>query len=170
MTPLYRRINSQACLGFVWCTLGLALAGCSTPSETFDCQPGKGVDCKSISEVNQMVDQGTVGNSVEKDMQPTFSPFSVPVISSNSLSVDNAALNNVPHSTDIPLSETLWVRRIPEHPIRVWIAPYQDAQGNFHEGSLIHTVFKPGFWQIFPATSPGDNPSGRDASNPEEDA
>ena len=36
----------------------LLLSGCSTYQETFECKPGKGVGCRSLSHVNQMVDAG----------------------------------------------------------------------------------------------------------------
>jgi hypothetical protein len=40
-------------------TLSLCLTGCMGVYEGgFECPPGEGVGCKSISEVNQMVDQG----------------------------------------------------------------------------------------------------------------
>ncbi|OJW46250.1 MAG: hypothetical protein BGO67_08515 [Alphaproteobacteria bacterium 41-28] len=40
-------------------TLALALSGCMGVYEGgFECLPGEGVKCKSISEVNEMVDQG----------------------------------------------------------------------------------------------------------------
>lgn len=39
----------------------LFLSGCSTYNEDFDCEPGKGVGCKSLSQVNRMVDEGAFG-------------------------------------------------------------------------------------------------------------
>ena len=38
--------------------LCLLLAGCSTYNESFDCAPGKGVGCVSLSAVNTMVNKG----------------------------------------------------------------------------------------------------------------
>ena len=34
------------------------LNGCMTYSESFDCPPGRGVGCKSLSQVNDMVETG----------------------------------------------------------------------------------------------------------------
>lgn len=48
---------------FDYCALStvLCLTGCMGVYEGgFECPPGEGVGCKSISEVNQMVDQGSV--------------------------------------------------------------------------------------------------------------
>lgn len=107
--------------------LCMGLCACTTTSETFDCPAGKGVGCQSISAVNRMVNQGVLGEEIQ-DTQlqpPAFSASPV-----------------------IPAPDGFSVRRIQEEHLRVWVAPFQDAQGNFHEGSLVHTVVKPGFWQI----------------------
>jgi conjugal transfer pilus assembly protein TraV len=132
-------------------TISLTLSGCSTTSESFDCKAGRGVGCKSISEVNRMVDQGHYpGSLVESDAswtqgkQSKLLPFeaalpSAPVISTAPLPVE---YSGGPHSGNLS------VQRMPEEYVRVWVAPYQDSQGNLHEGSVIHTVLKPGRWQL----------------------
>jgi uncharacterized membrane protein len=66
---ILRSIYTQSLMG-----LSLSLSGCMGVYEGgFECPPGEGVGCKSISEVNQMVDQG-LGNknpSLETDPQKT---------------------------------------------------------------------------------------------------
>jgi conjugal transfer pilus assembly protein TraV len=138
---------SAPLLGLAFC---FNLCACSTTSETFDCPAGKGVGCKSISEINQMVDsntrvQGRPGEGyVERGVQPT-TPLSTPVISADTHVVDSPGVNTLP---EISLSDTMAVHRIQEEHLRVWIAPYQDTQGNLHEGSIVHTVLRPGSWQV----------------------
>lgn len=45
--------------GFLFIPLALTLGGCMGVYEGgFECPPGRGVGCKSISEVNRMVNQG----------------------------------------------------------------------------------------------------------------
>jgi hypothetical protein len=44
--------------GFLLCLF--TLTGCATYNEGFDCEPGKGIGCVSLSHVNRMVDQGKV--------------------------------------------------------------------------------------------------------------
>jgi len=54
--------------------LSLSLSGCMGVYEGgFECPPGEGVGCKSISEVNHMVDQGlgSKNSSSETDSQKT---------------------------------------------------------------------------------------------------
>ena len=117
--------------------LGLAaitLSGCSTTSENFDCKEGKGVGCKSITAVNKMVDQGSFGDS------DGSANLTLPVIA--------APKNPNIQYIEVPLSDDLAINRVKEEHLRVWMAPYQDDYGNLHEGSVIHTVLKPGYWNI----------------------
>ena len=97
------------------------LCGCSSSLETFDCGENPGVGCKSISAVNKMVDQGVLGASEEEG-------------------------SSIPLS--VSLGEDKVVERIKEEHMRVWIAPFQDEHGNLHEGSIVHTVLKPGYWHV----------------------
>jgi hypothetical protein len=109
----------------------LSLGGCSIATETFDCSYGKGVGCHSITSVNAMVNNGNlVGTNAVK---------------SNKLTVKSTA-NSV--KAEIVSSDNMMVKRITEEHLRIWIAPHQDEQGRFHEGAVIHTVLKPGFWQV----------------------
>jgi conjugal transfer pilus assembly protein TraV len=124
-------------------SVSLGLCGCSsTTSETFDCQAGKGVGCKSISAVNKMVDQGLLGDATQEAQ-----PVSLPPTFTNAPKSINA---------QTPLSDDFFVQRVQEEHLRVWIAPYQDAQGNFHEGSIVHTVLTPGSWRASKFQEPGD--------------
>lgn len=109
----------------------LVLTGCATTKENFDCKYGKGVGCRSITEVNDMVNQGKLG----KEPSP-----------------ENFSSNTVPSpvliSGNFTTTDSMSVQRVTEEHLRLWIAPFQDKQGNFHEGALVHTVLKPGFWQV----------------------
>ena len=123
---------------------GIILSGCSTPLETFDCREGKGVGCKSLSAVNQMVEQGVLGAPEEALAGSPLSPTPLPPARAG----DPHPPRFSPDSPEaaFPLSEG--VQRIREDHVRVWVAPYQDAAGNYHEGSVIHTVLRPGYWQV----------------------
>lgn len=41
------------------------VAGCGTYSEDFDCAPGVGVGCKSLSSINQMVEEGKLPKAID---------------------------------------------------------------------------------------------------------
>ncbi len=119
------------------------LSGCSTTSEVFECEAGKGIGCKSISEVNKMVDQGQVGGNSD---DPQILKTVAPVFAQNNLS----SVTKPVDGNEIVLSDQTTVKRAQEDPLRVWIAPFQDEQGNLHEGSVVHTVIRPGYWQLTP--------------------
>lgn len=144
---MYTQNLKTASISLLGLTFCISLCACSTTSETFDCPAGKGVGCKSISAVNHMVNQGEqphapLGSLEERGVQ-FITPLSAPVIS-----IDSPRVEAVSEQTEIPLSNAIAVHRIQEEHLRVWIAPYQDAQGNLHEGSIVHTVLKPGSWQV----------------------
>lgn len=106
----------------------LFLTGCATTREQFDCKYGIGVGCKSITEVNQMVNDGLLRNSKG--------------------SIRTLPIMVIPKNSPKPQAKSTNVVRVTEEHLRVWIAPYQDDKGHFHEGAVVHTVLRPGFWQV----------------------
>ena len=106
------------------------LSACSITKETFDCSYGKGVGCRSITEVNTMVNNGNlVGTNSAKNSKYT-----------------KLAATSI--KTEVISSDKMVVNRVTEQHLRIWIAPHQDEHGHFHEGSVVHTVLRSGFWQI----------------------
>ncbi|MBY0281471.1 MAG: type IV conjugative transfer system lipoprotein TraV [Alphaproteobacteria bacterium] len=120
----------------------MLLSGCSTTSEVFECEAGKGIGCKSISEVNKMVDTGKLAHNEE----PNSLKAVAPVFAHNNMNTES----NPVKAHEIVLSDLTTVSRVQETPLRIWIAPFQDEQGNLHEGSVVHTVIRPGYWQLTP--------------------
>ncbi len=110
----------------IW--LCLILTGCSTTRETFDCKYAGGVGCRSITEVNTMLNDGKLNGSVKASTTKQNSAIS---IKEDVISLDNVI-----------------VKRVTEEYLRIWLAPRQDEQGHFHEGSVVHTVLRSGFWQV----------------------
>ena len=108
------------------------LSGCSKMSGTFDCPYGKGVGCRSITEVNQMVNDGKLSglDSVESTQHKA------------------TVAHKCDKQQEIALVDKTKVHRMKEEHLKVWVAPFEDEQGNFHEDSVIHTVLKPGSWQL----------------------
>src|SRR3954466_4109544 len=122
MDNRFLKTGTISLLGLSFC---FSLCACSTTSETFDCPAGKGVGCKSISEVNQMVDQGGLEREAGKGKQSIIlplEPLSNPIMATDSSAVESSAA--------IPFSDSMAVHRIQEEHLRVWIAPFQDEQGN----------------------------------------
>lgn len=124
------------CKCFCFSLLAAFLSGCSGSSESFDTEPGKGVGFRSISEVNKMVDRGQI-DGIKKQEDGVISPI---------VTVEKPSMFDF-----IPGGDSKVMRRPEEH-IRVWVAPFQDAVGNFHEGSVVHTLLNHGTWHMFPST------------------
>lgn len=115
----------------------MTLPGCSTASESFDSEATKGVGSKSISEVNAMIDQGKIdgipGDKGDgKVIAPVVVQLPIPTLSPEA----------------IVLSDQSVIHRQPEQHLRIWMAPFQDGNGNFHEAAVIHTLLRPSFWQV----------------------
>lgn len=113
----------------------LGLTACSTAHESFDTQAFEGVGAKSISEVNRMIDRGEISGvhsdeRAAKTVTPLVSTAPLPPVS----------------LTPIVLSDNTVIHRQAEQVMRIWIAPFQDQQGNFYEASVVHTVHRPSFW------------------------
>jgi conjugal transfer pilus assembly protein TraV len=106
------------------------LAGCSSMNGSFDCPQQQGVLCKSLDEVNAMVDSGTLGasNAVTKKPDVVRAP----------------AGGHTPYVFHQSTAATPF--RQPETVMHVWIAPYEDSAGNYHQDSSIYKVVRPGHW------------------------
>lgn len=130
------------------------LVGCTAYDENFDCPAGKGLGCQSVTEVKKQLNQGSI------DMPETTTEAAarlgrgMPVIAPVVLTGNDSLANQHPGDPVVFIdSNGLMIERAREKPLRVWIAPYQDQSGNFHESSVVHTVITPGYWQIKQNTS-----------------
>jgi conjugal transfer pilus assembly protein TraV len=112
---------------FIGSTFGM-LSGCASLNSQFDCPMKPGVVCKSLDEVNTMVDQGKLGGSAS-----CSKPLSTSV-SSGSL---------VAPSSDTPLK---FSHDASTKVTRIWIAPYQDKRGDYYASTLVYREVKPSWW------------------------
>lgn len=110
-------------------------ACCSLNSE-FECPMKPGIRCESLDQVNARIDRGEIG-------RPPLS--STPCCGkANNLTPTPVAYKN---EINIGKREPL---RYGETVMRVWVAPYEDTAGNYHQESDIYTVVKPSHWIGFP--------------------
>lgn len=118
---------------FSFIPLTLLLSGCSIYKEDFsDCGPDKGIPCKTLPEVHRIVNE-QLGYSSD-------SAYTPPVV----FPADTKQINH----EQIVMSDKSIIERAREEHLRIWIAPFQDDQGNFHEASVVHSVIRPAFWQM----------------------
>ena len=140
-----QRLNRNRLTQLIVSALLLTLTGCSSALESFDSQATSGVGAKSISEVNAMIDQGKIaGIKAEGDFEKVIAP----VIVQNPIPIAHPPIAN---PETITLSDNSVIQRQPEQHLRVWFAPFQDFQGNFHEAAVVHTLLRPSYWQMHDA-------------------
>lgn len=92
------------------------LSGCMTYSESFDCPPGRGVGCKSLSQVNDMVEKGDLPLENINSTKETIHQKSLGSKPSEGwIEAKNSPLN-----------------------LKIWVANYKDEDGNFHSPSYVY--------------------------------
>lgn len=121
------------------------LTGCaSSGSGSFSCPaPNTGM-CSPVHSVDKMVSSGQIG----QDNNVNTSNNTQSVAASQSA----GAFDNF--STPYPASIITAGAplRIQEQIMAVWITPYQDKQGNYHDASTLYTVIEKGQWAAHPVT------------------
>lgn len=105
--------------------LSIQVSGCAAYSTEFECGIGKGMGCKSISEVNELVNNGAISDiKIEKlGVATTF---------------------NFNPNGNIQTSKIV---RAPERTVRVWMNGFTDAKGDYIGETYVYTVIAPGHWQ-----------------------
>lgn len=110
--------------------LCLLLNGCSGINSQFDCPMKPGIRCESIDSVNARVDRGEIGGGSTLSTTSIIQPISYK---------HSAYSRFSPFKKGEPL-------RYSETVMRVWVAPFEDKEGNYHQESDIYTITKPGSW------------------------
>ncbi len=127
------------------------LTGCASLNNKFDCSLKPGVMCKSIDQVNTQVDQGVLGgNSTASTCKKCNAVNSKQI---------NTRGNFITPSPNLTLNPGDPIR-YGETVMRVWMAPFEDKDGNYYQPTVLYTVIKPGHWMGQPVkaiTDEGDN-------------
>lgn len=108
----------------------LSLTACSHMNGQFDCPVGKGVSCKSMKEIDNMVNQGYF-----KDSDSVSDLRKAP-----SFKIQNTLSHQAPF-------------KVESRVLKVWFAPFVDSKDNYHQASEVYTVIDKSFWQGNPVHS-----------------
>ena len=146
----------------------LSLVGCSSYQEQFDCPPGSGVGCKSLSDVDQLVesgklpigseaslefqenDQQSLDKNAQKDCSCEKSSPQEKIQKGereNLLPPVEITIDQSPSPSSLKNPDSWEIERKGEEVIRVWIAPHEDELGNYYSGSYLYSVLTPGTWE-----------------------
>ncbi len=106
-------------------------------SPTYGCQAPKGTVCTSVS--------GVYANSQAGDRSPVWSIL--PAVSSK-------PFTDKPDEAPSPANEVIPTASEPEglrtapRVLRLWIAPWEDSDGDLHEASFVHVLVNTGQWRM----------------------
>lgn len=130
----------------------MSLSGCSSYQDQFDCPAGTGVGCKSVSEVNDLIDKGAFKKGSFNQKVSSFNRMTEEEdeIKLTSLKENEPRLISLDPErldTDAP------VLRLPEQTMEVWIRGYGDEGGHYHHDSKINMVVHPARWYVNPKLS-----------------
>ncbi|MDP1573086.1 MAG: type IV conjugative transfer system lipoprotein TraV [Pseudomonadota bacterium] len=123
-------------------SLSVALTGCASTlsgldgGSQFACKAPDGVTCSSLSGVyaNAIADNLPALRKAEKPEQPN-NPPAKPVPKQESALVGSAPSSGDP------------IRTQPKQ-LRIWVAPWEDSEGDLHDQSYLYVMADPGRWVI----------------------
>jgi len=108
------------------------MTGCAPYKNQFSCPAGSGIQCKSVSYVNEQVDHGSLNGVSKKQYSRTPVTLQKPV----ALVVHNNKLNS-----GSPLV------RVPEKTLRIWLNGFMDGADCYREEQYINKVVEKSHWE-----------------------
>jgi conjugal transfer pilus assembly protein TraV len=131
----------------------ILLGGCAASltgvggSERFACQAPVGAQCTSISGVHANASALTA-----RDVVATPSLMQSGAIATHqpprAVAITTSATPAPLRQAESEGSPAVASLRAPPRVVRLWIAPWEDADGDLHEASLVHVVVDTGRWLI----------------------
>jgi hypothetical protein len=108
------------------------MTGCAPYKNQFSCPAGSGIQCKSVSYVNEQVDHGNFNGAPKKQHGRTAATLR----KSQVLVVHNNELNS-----GSPLV------RVPEKTLRIWLNGFMDGADCYREEQYINKVIEKSRWE-----------------------
>ncbi len=106
--------------------LGIFLSGCIGMGSKFDCNVDSGGRCAPMHNINQMANYGAFTKKPYKADKLIFTEKK-----------ENKNTQNIYGATPIRSNEKIQ---------QIWIGPYEDTNGNYHEGAYVYAVVKKSKW------------------------
>ncbi|MCF6768418.1 type IV conjugative transfer system lipoprotein TraV [Thiotrichales bacterium 19S11-10] len=128
-------------------TLAITLSGCASMfSDDARCPFTEQGGCQSVDQVNQMISEGRFsanGEYVEDEKKPLDVDSDNRSIQQKSYHVAWSGFNSPTPYSGQPL-------RTEEIDARLWVAPWQDEDNNYHGSSYITFVVEESHWSSLP--------------------
>ena len=120
----------------LFCLIVILVSACSSYNSGFECKAGKGINCTSVSKINNMVDSGNFNEGENNSLQKNK-------IKKETIKV----ANKIPFPLVLPNDlHHVAVQRIPETTLRIWVAPYVSSQDGYIEAQYVHEVLEKSTW------------------------
>ena len=112
------------------------LSGCVGMSSKFDCNVGSGGKCAPMHHINKMAGQGVFNDNSGINKENALTRIESKIHRKNGYPLN--AFDGAPIRSNESVQQ-------------IWIGPYEDASGTYHEPSHIYVVVKKGRWIGEPA-------------------
>jgi len=130
------------CFGVPLALVAVTLSGCASSlsglggTENYGCKAPEGVMCNSVS--------GVYANAIHGNLRPTPSP------NAQSPSAAPTVYGAASVTLGQPAAPGATGDTIRSNPrlLRVWIAPWEDSDGDLHEEGYLHVIVDSGRWLI----------------------
>ncbi len=123
-------MRNKNIIGFILSTTFL-LNGCEMMNSSYDCPLSEGASCMALHDMDAAVTRGEYPKNV----------------TSNNKESDVY----VQHKDLMPGT---YPTRTKDRVAKIWLAPYEDNSGNYHEQSNIYTVIENSTWSGAPISAP----------------
>lgn len=122
------------------------LNGCVGMNSKFDCNVSSGGRCAPMGSIHKMVDRGEFNEvSSQKIIEHNYLA-KLSSINRNNGSNGNKYQGYLLNSFPYPLNTVSYLLRSRETIQQIWIAPYEDTNGNYHESAHVYAVVKKSQW------------------------
>ena len=132
-------------------TSAALLSGCAGMNSDLGCNQVQGMSaCTSMWTVNKMANQGAFNNTSHVVTDPNGKVITTSTTAGGTLSQQSSSSNPSPNGGTLgympPTSTTGEPIRVSESTQQIWIAPWVDTAGNFHDSDYVYHVVTPGHW------------------------
>ena len=110
----------------------IVLSGCAGYGNSYKCTPSSGIRCKSIPEINAMIDNHAIAGLKKESSKNKVIPVS-------NKGVDQSLITSA--------SLHPRVIRVPEETMTVFINAYIDADGTYHHDNILQVVVNQAYWK-----------------------
>jgi len=112
----------------------VSLTGCIGMGSRFDCNVDSGGKCAPMNHINKLANYGVFAERSHKDNKAEI--YKIDKMMSTERK-GNKSKQRIYGTTPIRSNEKIQ---------QIWIGPYEDTNGNYHEGNYVYVVVKKSKW------------------------